>query len=110
VAACHLAVSGPIARSGIGRSGLICGPLVHEVDRLRRIVRDHRIDFGVYDSIAFASDGHPRLRKSPARADALEAYQQLYDDGTVLGTVLNNWRRPGRERQYRSYYLAPRES
>jgi capsular exopolysaccharide synthesis family protein len=46
-----------------------------------------------------------------ARADALEAYQQLYDDGTVLlGTVLNNWRPPGRERQYRSYYLRPRES
>jgi receptor protein-tyrosine kinase len=46
-----------------------------------------------------------------ARADALEAYQQLYDDGTVLlGTVLNNWRRPRRERQYRSYYLRSRES
>jgi capsular exopolysaccharide synthesis family protein len=46
-----------------------------------------------------------------ARADALEAYQQLYEDGTVLlGSVLNDWRRPGRERQYYSYYLAARES
>jgi Mrp family chromosome partitioning ATPase len=46
-----------------------------------------------------------------ARADALEAYQQLYEDGTVLlGTVLNDWRRPARDRRYYSYYLATRES
>jgi capsular exopolysaccharide synthesis family protein len=46
-----------------------------------------------------------------ARADALEAYQQLYDDGTeLLGTVLNNWRRPGRKSRYQSYYFNPRES
>ena len=34
-------------------------PLVHELDRLRRIVREHEIDFAVYDSIAFACDGPP---------------------------------------------------
>ena len=48
---------------------------------------------------------------STARADALQAYQQLYEDGTLLlGTVLNDWRRPARDRHYYSYYLAPRES
>ena len=34
-------------------------PLVHEVDRLRRIVRQDQIAFAVYDSIAFACDGPP---------------------------------------------------
>ena len=34
-------------------------PLVHEVDRLRRIVQEDEIDYGVYDSIAFACDGPP---------------------------------------------------
>ncbi len=34
-------------------------PLIYEMDRLRRIVRDEQIDFAVYDSIAFACDGAP---------------------------------------------------
>lgn len=34
-------------------------PLVYEVDRLRRIVADHHVDFAVYDSIAVACDGPP---------------------------------------------------
>jgi hypothetical protein len=34
-------------------------PLIHEVDRLRRIVRDNRIGYAVFDSIAFACDGPP---------------------------------------------------
>lgn len=34
-------------------------PLVHEVDRIRRLVRQHEIAFAVYDSIAFACDGPP---------------------------------------------------
>jgi hypothetical protein len=34
-------------------------PLVHEVDRLRRIVRDENIEYCFYDSVAFACDGPP---------------------------------------------------
>lgn len=34
-------------------------PLVQEVDRLRRIVRDEQLDFAVYDSIGFACPGPP---------------------------------------------------
>ena len=34
-------------------------PLVHEADRLRRIVRENEIAYAVYDSIAFACDGPP---------------------------------------------------
>lgn len=34
-------------------------PMVAEADRLRRIVRDEKIDYCVYDSIAFACDGPP---------------------------------------------------
>ena len=33
--------------------------LVHEVDRLRRIVQEHHIDYALYDSVAFACDGPP---------------------------------------------------
>lgn len=34
-------------------------PLVHEVDRLRRVVRDDAVEFAVFDSVAFACDGPP---------------------------------------------------
>jgi hypothetical protein len=34
-------------------------PLVHEVDRLRKIVRDERIDFAIVDSIGYACPGPP---------------------------------------------------
>jgi hypothetical protein len=34
-------------------------PLVYELDRLRRIARDKKIDFAFYDSVAFACDGPP---------------------------------------------------
>jgi len=34
-------------------------PLVYEVDRLQRIWRDERIEFGIFDSVAFACDGPP---------------------------------------------------
>jgi hypothetical protein len=34
-------------------------PLVHEVDRLKRIVRDERLTFGIFDSVGFACPGPP---------------------------------------------------
>jgi hypothetical protein len=34
-------------------------PLVYEVDRLRKIVRDERLEFGLFDSIGYACPGPP---------------------------------------------------
>ena len=34
-------------------------PLVHEIVRLQRIVRDERLDYGLFDSIGFACPGPP---------------------------------------------------
>lgn len=42
-------------------------PLVHEADRLRRIVRDNNIEFAVFDSIAFACDGPPEAAEVAGR-------------------------------------------
>jgi hypothetical protein len=42
-------------------------PLVHEVDRLRRIVRDNRIAYSVFDSAAFAADGPPEAAEVAGR-------------------------------------------
>lgn len=42
-------------------------PLVSEVDRLRRIVREKKIDFAVFDSVAFASDGPPEAAEVAGR-------------------------------------------
>lgn len=42
-------------------------PLVYEVDRLRRIVRDGGIEFSVFDSVAFACDGPPEAAEVAGR-------------------------------------------
>jgi hypothetical protein len=42
-------------------------PLVYEVDRLRRTVKDNNIEFSIYDSIAFACDGPPESAEIAAR-------------------------------------------
>ncbi len=42
-------------------------PLVHEADRLRRIVRDADIGYAFYDSIAFACDGPPEAAEVAGR-------------------------------------------
>jgi hypothetical protein len=42
-------------------------PLTSEVDRLKRIVRDHRIEFAVFDSVAFACDGPPEAAEVAGR-------------------------------------------
>jgi hypothetical protein len=34
-------------------------PLIHESDRLRRIVKDHQVTYAIFDSVAFACDGPP---------------------------------------------------
>ena len=42
-------------------------PLVYEADRLRRIVRDERIEYAIFDSIAFACDGPPEAAEVASR-------------------------------------------
>ena len=42
-------------------------PLVYEVDRLKRIVRDGGIEFAVFDSVAFACDGPPEAAEVAGR-------------------------------------------
>lgn len=34
-------------------------PLIHEADRLRRVAKDHHVDYALFDSVAFACDGPP---------------------------------------------------
>lgn len=42
-------------------------PLVHEVDRLKRIVKDNGIEFALFDSVAFACDGPPEAAEVAGR-------------------------------------------
>jgi hypothetical protein len=42
-------------------------PLVHETDRLRRIVRENKIEYLFYDSVAFACDGPPESAEVAGR-------------------------------------------
>jgi hypothetical protein len=42
-------------------------PLVHEIDRLRRIVREQGLEYLVYDSVAFACDGPPEAAEIAGR-------------------------------------------
>jgi hypothetical protein len=42
-------------------------PLVHELDRLQRIVRDEKIDYAIFDSVAFACDGPPESAEIAGR-------------------------------------------
>jgi hypothetical protein len=42
-------------------------PLVHEVDRLRRIVRDEGLNYVILDSVAFACDGPPEAAEVASR-------------------------------------------
>lgn len=42
-------------------------PLAHEADRLGRLVRQHRVDYVVADSVAFACDGPPEAAEVAGR-------------------------------------------
>lgn len=50
-------------------------PLVYEVDRLKRIVREHGIEYLFYDSVAFACDGPPESAEVAGRY--LRAVRQI---------------------------------
>lgn len=50
-------------------------PLTQEIDRLRRIVEVDRLDFAVFDSVAFACDGPPEAAEVASRY--FQALRQL---------------------------------
>jgi hypothetical protein len=56
-------------------------PLVYEVDRLRRIVRDNAIDYAIFDSISFATDKPAETHE--AANNYLQALRQLGDIGSL---------------------------
>jgi AAA domain len=51
---------------------LAAGPLAHQVDRLRRIIDQHGIEYGIFDSVGLACAGSPE-----ETASALEFFQAL---------------------------------
>jgi hypothetical protein len=53
-------------------------PLVAEADRLARIVREERLDYCIFDSVAFAVDGPPEAAESASRY-----FQALRQIGTI---------------------------
>lgn len=56
-------------------------PLVHMVDHVRRVVREDRLDFAVFDSIGFGGDGPPENADVALRY--LGAVRQLGPIGTL---------------------------
>lgn len=60
-------------------------PLVYEVDRLRRIVTDEELTFGIFDSVGFACDGPPEAAESALKY--FQAIRQLRIGGLHLAHV-----------------------
>lgn len=60
-------------------------PLVHEVDRLRRIIADEEITYGIFDSVGFACDGPPEAAESALAY--FRAVRQLRIGGLHLAHV-----------------------
>lgn len=55
--------------------------LCHEAERLRRIIAQNRIDFAVFDSVAFACDGPPEAAEVAGRY--FQALRQLGEIGSL---------------------------
>ncbi len=60
-------------------------PLVHELDRAQRIVREDRLDFVVLDSIGYGTAGAPE--SAEAALDYFRAWRQLRVGGLLLAHV-----------------------
>ena len=56
-------------------------PLVYEADRLRRLVLADQIEFAVFDSVAFATDGAPEAAESAAAY--FRAVRQIGEIGSI---------------------------
>ena len=63
-------------------------PLVHDVDRLRRLVKNERIEWGWFDSAAYLTDGKPE--DAVAAMTAFRAFRQL---GVPGGNIIAHSRR-----------------
>lgn len=57
-------------------------PLVHDIDRLRRIVRHERIEYGHFDSAAYATEGKPE--DAVAAMATFRGLRQLGIGGNVI--------------------------
>jgi|SRR5262245_16822696 len=60
-------------------------PIVYEVDRLRRIVLDEELTYGIFDSVGFACDGPPEAAESALKY--FQAVRQLRIGGLHLAHV-----------------------
>jgi hypothetical protein len=60
-------------------------PLVYEIDRLRRIIVDEELTFGIFDSAGFACDGPPEAAESALKY--FQAARQLRIGGLHLAHV-----------------------
>lgn len=60
-------------------------PLVHEVDRLRRIILDEALTYGIFDSVGFACDGPPEAAESALKY--FQSVRQLRIGGLHLAHV-----------------------
>jgi hypothetical protein len=60
-------------------------PLVHEIDRIRRVIQDEEITFGVFDSVGFACDGPPEAAESAL--NYFRAWRQLRIGGLHIAHI-----------------------
>src|SRR5436190_1034283 len=60
-------------------------PLVYEVDRIQRIVRNERLDFAIYDSVGYGTDGAPE--SAEAAMGYCRAVRQIGIGGLLLAHV-----------------------
>lgn len=56
-------------------------PLIHEAERLRKIVKECKIDYAIFDSVAFACDGPPESAETVGRY--FQALRQLGSIGSL---------------------------
>jgi hypothetical protein len=56
-------------------------PFIHEAERLRRIVAEHRLEYLVFDSVAFACEGRPEEAEVTQRY--FQALRQLGNVGSL---------------------------
>ncbi len=74
-------------------------PLVHDVDRLRRICRNERLEYGWFDSAAFGTDGKPE--DAVAAMSYMRALRQL---GIGACVVAHSRREEGEHQPFGSVF------
>jgi hypothetical protein len=74
-------------------------PLVHDVERLRRIVRNERIEYGHFDSAAYATDGKPEDAVS-----AMAFFRALRQLGIGSNVLAHTRREDGEQQPFGSVF------